>query len=205
MWYVIVALAAYLLGSSNMAFYLEKLMKKNVRGGGSGNLGASNAVILLGWKAGVLVGIHDIGKAMLAVWLSQWLLPEVPYIGVVAGVACVLGHIFPFYLKFKGGKGFASFVGMVIALNWKVAIAMVVMIVVVTWVTDYIVAATLSSIISLPIAMGSVNQSLWVGLIVAVASIVIGVKHHENLKRIFITGTEIGFRNASTGKHRIKE
>lgn len=204
MWHVCVALGAYLLGCSNMAFYLEKLTKKNVRGGGSGNLGASNAVILLGWKAGILVGAHDIGKAILAVLLAQWIFPDLRYIGVIAGVACVFGHIFPFYLKFKGGKGFASFIGMVVALNWKVSIAVILMIVVVTLITDYIVAATLSTTISVPIAMGIVTQSVWVGLILLAASAVICFKHRENLKRIFITGTEIGFRNASSGKHRIK-
>ena len=102
MFYVIAALGAYLLGASNMAYYLAKLKKADLRAGGSGNLGASNATVLLGWKAGVLVGLHDIGKSALAVFLAQLIFPELPYIGAVAGVASVLGHIFPFYLNSGG-------------------------------------------------------------------------------------------------------
>ena len=113
MQYLIAVLLGYILGSSNMAFYIAKGKKADLTAAGSGNLGASNATILLGWKAGILVGIHDIGKAALAVILARLLFPEAEYIGAAAGIAGVLGHIFPFWLKFKGGKGFASFVGMV--------------------------------------------------------------------------------------------
>ena len=117
MGYLLVILGAYLLGCSNMAYYVGKVNKVDLTKLGSGNLGASNTTALLGWGSGVLVGIHDIGKAALAVFLAQLLLPELPNVGAVAGVACVMGHIFPFYLKFKGGKGLASFIGMSLILN----------------------------------------------------------------------------------------
>lgn len=202
MGYVFAILGGYLLGCSNMAFYLEKLTKKSVRGGGSGNLGASNAVIRLGWLAGILVGIHDIGKALLTVYLTKWLLQQYEYAAVAAGVACVLGHIFPFYLKFRGGKGFASYVGMIFALDWKIALAIIVMIFAVTLITDYIVAATLMTTISAPISLG-IHQGKWLlALLLGVASGVILYRHRENLVRIFITGGEIGLRSASSGAHR---
>ena len=111
MGYLIAAVLGYLLGTSNMALYLSKIKKVDPRSGGSGNLGASNAMILMGWKAGILVGIHDIAKAALCVFLAKYLFPELIHVGAVAGVACVVGHVFPFYLKFRGGKGFASYVG----------------------------------------------------------------------------------------------
>ena len=66
----------------------------------------------------------------------------IEYIGAVAGVASVLGHIYPFWMKFKGGKGFASYLGMTIALNWKISIVVLLLVGIVTLVTDYIVAAT---------------------------------------------------------------
>lgn len=204
MGYLFALLGGYLLGCSNMAFYLEKLTKKSVRGGGSGNLGASNAVIRLGWLAGVLVGAHDIGKALLAVYLSRWLLPQWDYAAAVAGIACVLGHIFPFYLKFKGGKGFASYVGVIFALDWKVALAIIAMIFVVTLITDYIVAATMMTTISAPISLG-LHQGKWLlALILCIGSAVILYRHRENLIRIFVTGDEIGLRSASSGEHRAK-
>ena len=203
MGYLAIIFGAYLIGSSNMAFYLSKLQKKNIRDGGSGNLGASNAVILLGWKAGILVGIHDIGKAALAVLLANWIFPELDYAGVAAGVACVLGHIFPFYLKFKGGKGFASYLGMTIALNWKLALIVLALVVIVTLITDYIVAATATTVISVPVAMGFLTGSWIVSLILCVATGVIIYKHRENFVRIF-KGTEIKFRSAAKGEHRME-
>ena len=203
MGYLAIIFGAYLIGSSNMAFYLSKLQKKNIRSSGSGNLGASNAVILLGWKAGVLVGIHDIGKAVLAVLLANWLYPELEYAAVSAGVACVLGHIYPFYLKFKGGKGFASYLGMTIALNWKLALVVLILVAVVTSVTDYIVAATATTVVTVPVAMGIMTRSWIIGLILCVATAVIIYKHWENFVRIF-KGTEIKFRSAAKGEHRMK-
>lgn len=103
--YIVTILGAYLIGCSNMALYLSRWKGVNLRAGGSKNLGASNAFALMGWKAGLLVAVHDIGKAVLAVELSKWIFPAVPLLGFIAGVACVLGHMFPFYLKFKGGQG----------------------------------------------------------------------------------------------------
>ena len=203
MGYLFAVLGGYLLGCSNMAFYLEKMTKKSIRGGGSGNLGASNTVIRLGWLAGLLVGIHDIGKALLVVYLARWLLPQWEYAAVAAGIACVLGHIFPFYLKFKGGKGFASYVGVIFALDWRIALAIIAMIFVVTLITDYIVAATMMTTISAPISLG-LHQGKWIlALILCIGSAVILYRHRENLVRIFVTGDEIGLRSASKGEHRV--
>lgn len=193
--------AGYLLGCSSMALYLSKLKGVDMRASGSGNLGASNAMVLMGWGAGVLVGIHDIGKAVIAVLLAVWLWPEMPYIGAVAGVACVLGHMFPFYLRFKGGKGFASYLGMTIALNWKFALIVLVIVAVVTFITDYIVVGTLSTIIIVPAYMSYSHHSFVLLAILCVATAVIFYKHRENYRRI-LDGTEIGLRKANRGDHR---
>ena len=203
MGYLLAILGGYLLGCSNMALYLSKIKKVDIRAGGSGNLGASNAVILMGWGAGVLTAVHDIGKAILAVIMAKVFLPELEHIGAVAGVSCVLGHIYPFYLRFKGGKGFASYIGMTIALNWKIALAVLVLVVVVTLITDYIVAATTTTIVVVPVWLGIVAHSLVFALILLIASAVIAWKHRENYVRMY-HGTEIGFRSAGRGDHRVK-
>ena len=203
MQYVIVILLSYILGSSNMAKYLAAIKKVDLTAGGSGNLGASNAVILMGWGAGVLTALHDIGKSALAVILARLVFPDAPYIGAAAGVAAVLGHIFPFWMKFKGGKGFASYLGMTLALHWKFAIAVLLLVVVVTLITDYIVAATTTTIILVPIGLGILTQSWVLPLILLVASLVIAWKHRENYVRIY-NGTEIGFRKAGRGDYRVK-
>lgn len=201
--YLYVILGAYLLGCSNMALYLSKLKKVDIRSGGSGNLGASNAVILLGWGAGVLTAVHDIGKGVLAVILARILFPEAPYIDAVAGVACVLGHIYPFWLKFKGGKGFASYLGITIALHWKFSLIVLILVVVVTLITDYIVAATTTTIILVPIGIGILAGSLIPVGILLIATAVIAWKHRENYVRMY-HGTEIKFRSAGRGDYRVK-
>lgn len=201
--YILILLAGYLLGCSNMAFYLARARKADLRSAGSGNLGASNAVVLLGWKAGVLTAVHDIGKAFLAVLLAKWLLPELEHAGAMAGVACVLGHIFPFYLKFRGGKGFASYFGMTLALNWKLALIIGAAIVVVTLVTDYIVCGTLTTIITVPIYLGIHHRSLMLALILCIATGVIAYKHRENYPRM-LNGTELGLRSAIRGDNKLK-
>lgn len=199
--YVYAILIGYLIGCSSMSFYLSKLNGVDLRSGGSKNLGASNAMMLMGWKAGILVGVHDIGKSVLAVLLVTYLFSDIPHIGAVAGVACVWGHIFPFYLRFKGGKGFASFLGMALAINWKFTLCLLIVVVIVTFVTDYIVVGTMTSILSFPAYMGFATQSYILPLIILVASVLIIYKHRENLVRIF-NGTEIGFRSANRGDHR---
>lgn len=204
MGYLIAILGGYLLGCSNMAFYLEKLTKKSVRGGGSGNLGTSNTVTRLGWAAGILVGVHDIGKALLSVYLAKWLFPGLEYAPVAAGAACVLGHIFPFYLKFKGGKGFASYIGVIFALDWSIALAIIAALIAASLITDILVAGTLTTVISAPIALGLHNGRWILALILALASAVVIFRHRENLVRIFITGGEIGIRSGSKGEYRAK-
>ena len=202
--YVMAALGAYALGCSNMAFYLSKLHKVDFRGGGTGNLGASNATILMGWKAGILVAIHDAGKALLAVLLAHLFCPDLPYIGAVAGVAAVLGHIFPAPLKFRGGKGFAPYVGMTLALNWKFALVVLGIVVLVTVITDYIVVGTTTTVLMVPSYLGWAHHSFLLAGILLIGTLVILYKHRENYVRM-ANGTEIGLRSAAKGERRIKK
>ena len=203
MGYILVILGAYLLGSSSMAYYLSKLNRVDVRSAGSGNLGASNTTVLLGWGAGVLVAVHDIAKGAVAVILARLIFPELEHIGAVAGVACVLGHIFPFYLNFQGGKGFASFFGMTLALNWKLALAVALMSILITLITDFISLATTATVIVVPAYLGFTSHSLMLVLILCVASAVMIYKHRMNYVRIW-KGEEIGLRSTAKGEHRVK-
>ena len=202
MGYAIAILGAYLLGCSNMAVYLAKRKRVNLSGG-SGNPGTSNATLLMGWRAGILVGIHDIGKGVLAVLLAELLFPDLAHIGAAAGVACVLGHIFPVFMKFRGGKGFASYLGMTLALNWKFALIILAVVVLVTVITDYIVVGTVTTVIAVPVTLGLLTHSMLLAVILWVATAVILYKHRENYVRIR-KGTEIGLSSAFKGNHRVK-
>ena len=199
--YFIIVLLGYLLGSSSMSYYISKLKKVEIREKGSKNLGASNTMMVLGWKYGVLVGIHDIGKSILAVLLAKTLFPDLELAGFLAGIASVLGHIYPFYLKFKGGKGFASYFGMTLALNWKLALIIALAVIVVTLITDYIVIGTTLTITAVPIFYGFATKGFLVPLILLIGTFVIAYKHRMNYVRIY-NGTEIGLRSANRGDHR---
>ncbi|MGX8706973.1 MAG: glycerol-3-phosphate acyltransferase [bacterium] len=200
--YPLIALIGYVIGSTNMAHFLARLRGVDIRAGGSGNPGASNALVLMGWKAAILVGAYDIGKAVLAVWLVRLLFPGSALCGTAAGVACVIGHIYPFYLRFRGGKGFASYLGMTLALNWKFALVLLLAVLVLLLVTDYIVVGTMTAVISFP-AYSVMTQHYAAAALLCVASGIMIWKHRANLARI-VNGTEIGFRSAKSGEHRVK-
>jgi len=202
MGYLFAVVLGYLLGCSHMAFYIGKLKKLDVRGAGSGNLGASNVTVLLGWRAGVLTAVHDILKAALAVWLAKWLFPELEHVEAVAGVASVLGHIFPFYLHFKGGKGLASYFGMTLALSWKLALIVVAVVLLATLITDFISVGALSTIIVVPVYMGITTHSFLLVAILLVGTAVMFYKHWENILRI-ARKEEIGLRSTIRGDNRV--
>ena len=203
MGYFIVVCMGYLLGCSSMALYLSKYKKVDMKNAGTGNLGASNATALMGWRYGVLVALHDIGKSALAVMLAKFFFPNLEYAGAAAGVASVMGHIFPFYLKGKGGKGFASYWGMTLALNWKLALVIFMAGLLITFLTDYIVIATTTTVVTVPVYLGFATNSLILVLILCIGSAVIIYKHRKNYVRIF-RGTEIGLRSVARGEHKVK-
>ena len=191
--YIIVVLLSYIVGSSSMSYYISKMKGINMKQNGSKNLGASNTVVLVGWKAGILVAVHDVLKGALAVMAARYFYPDLALIAPLAGVACVLGHIFPFYLKFDGGKGFASYVGMTLALNWKLGLAIIIVAAIITIVTDYIVCGTMTTVAVVPAYFAFATQDYLMVCVLLVASLVMVYKHRENFVRI-MNGTEIGLR-----------
>ena len=195
--YLPAALLGYLLGCSTLAWFLAKAKGVDIRGKGSGNPGASNAMILMGWKAGILVALHDIGKAALAVFLAQSLFPSLPLAGETAGAACVLGHLYPFYLGFRGGKGFASYLGMTAVLNWRFALVIGLAIIVLVLITDYMVVGTMTTVVTFPVYT-LLTRHFVAAALLALTSLFIIWKHRENFRRI-LDGTEIGLRKAHRG------
>ena len=193
--YIAAVLIGYLAGSISTSLIIAKIKKKDLRSGGSNNLGASNTTIMLGWKCGVIVGVCDIMKGTLVVLLARWLFPEYIYLPFCAGTAAVLGHIFPFYLKGKGGKGFATYVGIMLGLDWRFFIIMGVGIILITLITDYIALATFTSVTTFPIWLCFMCNVPWAFLIPAIASLVVIFKHFENIRRM-IRKEEIGLRVA---------
>ena len=203
-YYLIIALMGYLFGCSNLAFFMGKAKGFDIRSHGSNNAGASNATVTMGLKAGILVGLHDVAKSCIAALLASFLFPAVQGAAAVAGAAAVIGHIFPFYLNFQGGKGFASFIGMILAMDWKFFLAILLAVLLITLISDYIVLGTFTTIISFPIYLFINHGGMIVISAVVFASLVIFLKHFVNIKRLF-TGEEIGLRRTLSKKDRITQ
>ncbi len=119
MFKLISLLIGYFIGCISMAFIVGKITKTDLRKKGSGNLGTTNALRVLGFRAGASTFLGDILKCIAAFFLCRMLFPEESLLaGIYAGAGAILGHDFPFYLKFKGGKGIAATIGMVLSLTF---------------------------------------------------------------------------------------
>ena len=200
-----IILAGYLIGSSSMSFYISKFKKINLKEKGSKNLGASNTLAIIGKKAALAVLVHDVLKSFFAI-LAVRILFDIPYNEVhwllaAVGVAAVVGHIFPFYLKFKGGKGFATYIGLIFGLDWRLFLAVVALIFVVAFITDYIVSGNFSTIVAGPVYYALIQPNLWVALIVLLGSLVILWKHRENIRNLK-NGKEMKIRSAFQNKYK---
>ena len=201
-YYAIISLMGYLFGCSNLAFFLGKARGFDIRSYGSNNAGASNATVTMGLNAGVLVGFHDVSKSFISAFLASLLFPAIPGAAAIAGVSAIIGHIYPFYLGFRGGKGFASFLGLTLALDWRFFLVILLVVLLITLASDYIVLGTLTTIISFPIYLAFLHVGILIISVVCTASLVIILKHLINIKRLF-TGEEIGLRRAMSKKDKI--
>jgi acyl phosphate:glycerol-3-phosphate acyltransferase len=191
---LLTAVLAYLLGSVPFGILVTRAMGLgDLRQIGSGNIGATNVLRTGNKGAAAATLVLDGAKGAAAVLVARWLLAEDA--AQVAGLAAFLGHLFPVWLKFKGGKGVATFLGVLIALGWKLGLA-----VCATW----FLAALLTRTSSIAALMAAASTALWILvfgeyrllLLVLVLTILIYVRHAENLKRIK-AGTEprIGQKN----------
>ena len=140
----------YLLGNIQASYLLAKAIKKvDIRTLGFGNAGMSNAVESLGWKFGLLVGFIDIGKGILSVLLIKYLFkidfnPDGALLLYFNAYSVILGHIYPFHMNFKGGKGTAALIGVLIGLNPLYGLIGILIIIIVTLITDYVTIGTLA-------------------------------------------------------------
>lgn len=181
----------YLLGSLNSGILLSKfLYHEDIRTYGSGNAGATNMLRTYGKKMGILTFLGDFVKGMLGVVIGRLMFGLLgAYIG---GLFCVLGHIFPCYYKFKGGKGVATSAGMVLMTNWKVLLVLVVIFVLLVYMTKYISFGSIMVYLLYPLLLNNMKSPTdpSIAILIAFTITILGVvMHRKNLKRIF-EGTE---------------
>ena len=191
--YILSILIGYLLGSLSPAAYFGKKKNVNMKAVGSKNLGASNAWITLGKKYFFIIMFFDIGKAWLAGLIAWKLCPGVEVMGYVAALAAILGHIFPFYLNFKGGKGLASYGGLVCLHSFWLQVFYLIFGFALTqifshsWVMPFMIA------FSFPVVIWFKTKSIAITAVVVVASIVILIMHWSNMVKAF-KGTDFNAR-----------
>lgn len=190
--YILCILMGYAVGIINPAHFIAKLHGMDIKKSGSNNAGASNALILFGKLTGVFCALFDIGKAFFVIWLTGFLFPELPCVFAITSVACIVGHIFPFYLKFRGGKGLACFGGMVLYYDWRVFLIFLAAELVVVLLTNYICFVPITASIVFPVVYGFMRKDLTGALILAIITLIMLYKHKENIDRIR-QGTEARF------------
>jgi glycerol-3-phosphate acyltransferase PlsY len=195
LWYLCGIAGGYLIGNLNTAALLARHRGFDIRSQGSHNAGASNALVTMGKGAAICSGLVDILKCFVPVFLLQhvFTLPEgCAQLPVVTGIAVILGHMYPFWLQFKGGKGFASLLGLALGLDWRFFVAGVLIVAAYLLTVRYIVFATITCSVLLPIAWYLKSGDLIGTLLLAALAVLIISKHIVNLRRIK-DGTEIKF------------
>ncbi len=179
----------YLLGAIPFGVMIGKTMRGiDIRDFGSGNIGASNVLRTLGLGPAIAVFFFDTAKGTAAVVLCQVLKME-PWMVVTGGVLSIVGHSFSVFLKFRGGKGVATSLGMIVGLNPMIAgIAFGLWLAIVA-ITRIISVASIIAAISVPVMMFVWEKHVEYQAIAVIAAVLIVVKHRSNVKRLF-AGTE---------------
>ncbi len=191
--YLITMLISYLIGSFNVAYFISRAKGFDIRERGSNNPGACNMKVNFGWAAGVFTGLCDMAKAIIAIRLCGLLFPGNEVIPYLAGAMAVVGHIYPFYMGFRGGKGYASYIGMMVALNFPLSLAVMAVTVVVTVVSNYIAIGTYAALLVAVTYYLFRGTNVCTTAIVTAVSLLTAWKHSINIKRI-LNHKEIGFR-----------
>lgn len=204
--FIVLIIAAYLLGSISPAVYVSKnVYGKDIRDMGSFNAGANNIQRNFGWKAGLFVLIVDIAKGSAAACLV-FLIPGIKqetdaFVGaqIIFGFAAIMGHIFPIFHKFKGGKGVSTFCGALLAIHPFAVLLCFILFLIVFFLTRYISLGVIAAVTCFPLLVNFLfamwldpKETLTLKIFSIVAGLTIWLTHISNIKRL-LNGTEQKF------------
>ncbi len=201
---VFVALVGYLLGSANTSIIVGRFYGVDVRKHGSGNAGMTNTLRTLGKTAAILVTIGDILKGIISCLIGMYLVGEVPGIGylglMVGGITAILGHNWPVYFGFKGGKGILTTFSVILMMNWKIGLVLFGVFLIIVAITRYvslgsIIGAALFPVVSL---IPVFNETYVFALFALILGLMAIIRHKANIKRI-LEGTESKLGQKKTG------
>jgi len=211
------AVISYLLGSISFAVIFSKLFaKKDVRNFGSGNAGMTNVLRAIGKLPAVLTLVCDLSKAVLAIKISEWIFSSLPFnetavVGAyIGGIFVVLGHIFPVFFNFRGGKGVLTCAGVFLVLDWKLCLISITIFIIITLITGYVSLGSILAMASAPIMTIIVGFTLradvllprtviWQTVFLTVLAGTSIFMHRENIKRL-INGNENCFKKKKDKK-----
>lgn len=187
---VLVCVLSYLIGCFSSAYLIGKIfLKIDIRGHGSGNSGATNALRVMGKKFGVVTFMLDFIKGILAVLLGYLILGTLG--SLYAGLFVIIGHNWPFYLNFKGGKGVSTTIGVLAVLNFPVALISVIIGVFIAAISKFVSLGSITFFIIVPII--TILRDGLASVQFLVLTIILGIigiyRHKANIQRIF-NGTE---------------
>ncbi len=201
---IVIAILSYLLGSLNFGIIISKsLNKDDVRSHGSGNAGSTNMLRNYGKKYAVMTILGDMLKVAVAILIAYSVMKYLGHISLsngsnaqilgvdakmftksFAGLFCVIGHIFPCFFGFKGGKGVATAGGMVFMIDWRIALILLAIFIITVAVTKYVSLGSIIMAILYPVFIFIFYKSLPLTVISAIFTIIVVVAHRENIKKL---------------------
>lgn len=195
--FIVIAVAAYLLGSIPTGYLVARARGIDIRTVGSGNIGATNAFRILGKPAGIFVLVADGLKGFAAsAWLADFVIQlfavapgRTEYLKIIAGICAVLGHNFTCWLKFKGGKGIATSAGVYFALAPQAAGIALGTWIVVFALGRYVSVASIAAAVALPAAVWLTKNNLFLGIVTTALGLLAIYKHKSNIQRL-VAGSE---------------
>lgn len=186
---ILILILSYFLGSIPNGLIFGKLIwKKDLRNFGSGNIGATNAWRTLGKPAGLLIFALDFLKGSLSVFLAEKILQE-PLLMILAGIFAIIGHTFSIFLKFHGGKGVATGLGVIAMLMPKITVIVFLIWLAIVFVTRYVSLGSIVASVCVPILAIFFGEPIEFILFGAIAAVFITIRHKENISRL-ASGTE---------------
>lgn len=190
MWqWIVMLLAGYLIGSISASIIISKLKGNDIRNNGSGNAGATNTLRTFGIKTAIVVTIFDVLKGVIAVLIARFIFHD-PASEVMAGFGAVLGHNFPLYFGFKGGKGILTSLAVAAVLSpWSALCALVIGVLVIVF-SKYVSLGSVTGCVILPLASVYFEFGNWwlISFMIILGALAV-IRHSGNIKRL-IAGTE---------------
>ncbi|NLW65535.1 MAG: glycerol-3-phosphate acyltransferase [Clostridiales bacterium] len=202
---VLTALVSYCLGGINGAIITSvNYFKKDVRNFGSGNAGLTNFSRTFGEEHVLLVLFVDVVKTIIAVWFGGWLMGRLGLADIgklFAGFCTILGHIYPPYYSFRGGKGSLCSCALAFMVDWRLGLIGIIIFLVVVIFTKYVSLGSIIAVLSLPVVLWSLGFTGLEGLLGLFCATVVIFAHRENIKRL-LNGTESKLSIGSKGRNK---